>query len=43
MLPFADRITCPTLVVEAEGDFAGGTGARLVEAMTAPTGVLARS
>jgi pimeloyl-ACP methyl ester carboxylesterase len=37
MLSLADRITCPTLVVEAEGDFAGGSGARLVEAMTAPT------
>ena len=37
MLSLADRITCPTLVVEAEGDFAGGSGARLVEAMTVPT------
>ena len=37
ILSLADRITCPTLVVEAEGDVAGGSGARLVEAMTAPT------
>jgi hypothetical protein len=33
MLSLADRITCPTLVVEAEADFAGGSGARLVEAI----------
>jgi dienelactone hydrolase len=37
MLPLAARITCPTLVVEAEHDFAGGSGQRLVDAMTAPT------
>jgi pimeloyl-ACP methyl ester carboxylesterase len=37
MLSLADRITCPTLVVEAEGDFAGGSGAQLIEAMIAPT------
>jgi hypothetical protein len=33
MLSLADRITCPTLVVEAENDFAGGGGAGLVEAI----------
>jgi alpha-beta hydrolase superfamily lysophospholipase len=33
MLSLADRITCPTLVVEAENDIAGGSGARLVEAI----------
>jgi hypothetical protein len=33
MLRFAGRITCPTLVVEAENDFAGGSGAALTEAV----------
>ncbi|MGY1746841.1 alpha/beta hydrolase family protein [Blastococcus sp. SYSU D00695] len=36
MLPLAGRITCPVLVVEAEHDFAGGSGRQLVDAMTAP-------
>jgi pimeloyl-ACP methyl ester carboxylesterase len=34
LLDVADRITCPTLVVECEGDFVGGGGSALVEAMT---------
>ncbi len=37
MLDRAKEITCPTLVVEAEHDFAGGGGATLAAAMTAPT------
>jgi dienelactone hydrolase len=36
MLPFAARITCPTLIVEAENDFAGGSGQVLHDALTAP-------
>ncbi|MGY1753461.1 alpha/beta hydrolase family protein [Blastococcus sp. SYSU D01042] len=36
MLPRAGGITCPTLVVEAEHDFAGGSGQQLVDALTAP-------
>lgn len=38
LLDVADRITCPTLVVECEGDFVGGGGPALIAAMThAPT------
>jgi hypothetical protein len=38
MLPDAAAITCPTLIIEAENDFAGGGGRQLKEAMTgAPT------
>jgi len=33
MTRFANLITCPTLVIEAEGDFAGGSGPALVEAI----------
>jgi hypothetical protein len=36
MLPFAGRITCPTLIVEAENDFAGGGGKSLADVMSAP-------
>ena len=35
MSRFANLITCPTLVVEAAGDFAGGSGAALVDAIGA--------
>ena len=34
MLDVADRITCPTLAVECEGDFVGGGGPALVAAVT---------
>jgi hypothetical protein len=37
MLADAGGITCPTLIVEAEHDFAGGGGQQLRDAMTAPT------
>jgi hypothetical protein len=37
MLADAGRITCPTLIIEAEHDFAGGGGQQLRDAMTAPT------
>jgi hypothetical protein len=40
LLDVADRITCPTLVVECEGDFVGGGGPDLVEAMTGTTATL---
>ncbi|PWW23672.1 hypothetical protein JD79_02847 [Geodermatophilus normandii] len=36
MLDVADRISCPVVVVEAEGDFAGGGGRTLVDALTVP-------
>jgi dienelactone hydrolase len=36
MLDVADRIRCPTLIIEAEDDFAGGSGSELRDAMTAP-------
>jgi dienelactone hydrolase len=36
MLKFADQIACPTLILEAEHDFAGGSGALLQGVMTAP-------
>ncbi len=36
MVPEAPRIACPTLIVEAEHDFAGGSGALLRKAMRAP-------
>jgi len=36
MLPYASQITCPTLIIEAEHDFAGGGGQILRDAMTAP-------
>ena len=36
MLADARRIACPTLLIEAERDFAGGGGPRLQSAMTAP-------
>jgi len=35
MLPDAAGITCPTLIIEAENDFAGGDGKKLRDAMTA--------
>jgi predicted alpha/beta-fold hydrolase len=37
MIDAAARITCPTLILECEGDFAGGGGHVLAKAMTAPT------
>ena len=37
MLDVAGQITCPTLIIEAEHDFAGGSGQLLKESMTAPT------
>ena len=37
MLDAAGRITCPTLIIECEDDFAGGGGATLQAAMSAPT------
>lgn len=40
MLDVADQITCPTLAVECEGDFAGGGGHSLIAAMSAPTTLL---
>ena len=36
MIDVADRISCPTLIIECEGDFAGGNGQALADAMTAP-------
>jgi pimeloyl-ACP methyl ester carboxylesterase len=36
MIAHAGDITCPTLVVEAEHDFAGGSGAQLQAALTCP-------
>jgi dienelactone hydrolase len=36
----AGQITCPTLIIECEGDFAGGGGATLAGVMTAPTTLL---
>ena len=40
MLDVADQITCPTLILECEGDFAGGGGHVLAQAMTAPTNLV---
>ena len=40
MLDVADRINCPTLIIECEGDFAGGNGHALADAMTAPVDVV---
>ncbi len=36
MLPHAAGISCPTLIIEADHDFAGGGGQVLRDAMTAP-------
>jgi dienelactone hydrolase len=36
MLDDAHRITCPTLIIEADHDFAGGSGQTLCDAMSAP-------
>jgi hypothetical protein len=36
MLRHAPQITCPTLITEAEHDFAGGGGQTLIDALTAP-------
>jgi hypothetical protein len=36
MIDVADQISCPTLIIECEGDFAGGNGQALADAMTAP-------
>lgn len=40
MLDLADRITCPTLLVECEGDFVGGGGPGLQKAMTGTAATL---
>lgn len=40
MLSLAGGITCPTLIVEAEHDFAGGSGQRLADAISAPVELL---
>ena len=37
MLQHASQITCPTLIVEAEHDFAGGGGQALTDALAAPS------
>jgi Alpha/beta hydrolase family len=37
MLRYASQITCPTLIIEAEHDFAGGGGQTLIDALTAPS------
>ena len=37
MLQHAPQITCPTLIIEAEHDFAGGGGQTLIDALTAPS------
>lgn len=37
MLDVAHQISCPTLIIESEHDFAGGSGQTLADAMTAPT------
>jgi hypothetical protein len=36
MLQHAPQITCPTLIIEAEHDFAGGGGQTLIDALAAP-------
>jgi Alpha/beta hydrolase family len=40
MIPDAKGITCPTLIVESENDFAGGSGQELKDAMTAPADLI---
>ena len=40
LLDVADRISCPTLAVECEGDFVGGGGSALVKAMTGTAATL---
>ena len=37
MLEHAPQITCPTLIIEAEHDFAGGGGQTLMDALAAPS------
>jgi hypothetical protein len=37
MLRYAPQITCPTLILEAEHDFAGGGGQKLIDALAAPS------
>ena len=39
MVAVAGRIQCPTLIIEAENDFAGGSSGLLRDAMTAPVEV----
>jgi len=36
MMSHAGEITCPTLIVEAENDFAGGSGSKLEAALSCP-------
>ena len=40
LLPDAARISCPTLIIEADNDFAGGGGPALRDAMAAPVQLL---
>jgi pimeloyl-ACP methyl ester carboxylesterase len=40
MLDYAGAISCPTLIIEAEHDFAGGSGAQLQAALTCPSDLL---
>ena len=37
MLRYAPQITCPTLIIEAERDFAGGGGQTLIDVLAAPS------
>jgi predicted alpha/beta-fold hydrolase len=40
MLDWASQITCPTLVIECEGDFVGGGGQALVDAVSGPAALI---
>jgi hypothetical protein len=40
MLGDAHEISCPTLIVECENDFAGGSGPTLKDAMVAPVSLI---
>jgi hypothetical protein len=40
MIDQAATVTCPTLIVEAESDFAGGSGAQLHAALTCPSNLV---
>lgn len=40
MLDVANQIVCPTLIVESENDFAGGSGRTLQSAMTSPAALV---
>jgi isopentenyl diphosphate isomerase/L-lactate dehydrogenase-like FMN-dependent dehydrogenase len=43
MLADAAHITCPTLIVECDNDFAGGAGQTLRDAMTVPAEIIHRT